>query len=180
MKKLVLLLFVVVFTLIQLAAQDPTFNKGDKVINFGLGLGSIYYSGIGYKIQVPPVSASFEVGVVDNILEKGVIGVGGYIGFSSYKYADDWRTSNLVIGARGNFHYPLVNKLDTYAGLGIGYRIVSYSDLNGYSGIHSGSASNIIPSLFIGARYYFSDNIAVMGEFGYMVSYLSLGIALKF
>jgi hypothetical protein len=180
MRKFVLILLVAVFTLIKVSAQDPSFSKGDKAVNFGLGLGSIYYSGFGYKTQVPPVSVSFELGIVDNLLEKGVIGVGGYIGYLSYKYSNDWRTSNLVIGARGNFHYPLVNKLDTYVGLMIGYDVVSYSDLNGYSGIYSGSSSRIVSAWFVGGRYYFTETFAAMAEFGYGVTYLNLGIALKF
>ncbi|MEI6049148.1 MAG: hypothetical protein WCS03_09650 [Bacteroidota bacterium] len=180
MKKILILLLVVVFSLPQLVAQESTFVKGDKVLNLGLGLGSIYYSGLGYKSQIPPVSASFEVGIVDNILEKGVIGVGGYFGYSSYKYSSDWKTSNLIIGARGNFHYPLVNKLDTYTGLMIGYNVVSNSSLGAYSGIYSGSASRIVSAWFVGGRYYFSENFAVMAELGYGVTYLNLGVALKF
>ena len=180
MKKLVLLLVVIIFSLTQLLAQQASFSKGDKVVNLGIGLGSIYYSEIGYTIFVPPLSASMEVGVVDNLLEKGVIGVGGYMGFLAYKHSSQYKTTNFVIGARGNFHYPLANKLDTYAGLGIGYDIVSYSDNNGYIGSHAGSASRLLPALFIGGRYYFTDNFAVMGEFGYLISYLTLGVALKF
>lgn len=180
MKKLVLLLVVIVFSLNQLIAQEPSFSKGDKVVNLGIGLGSVYYSGFGYRSLIPPVSASFEVGIVDKVLDKGAIGVGGYLGFLSYNFSNHWRNTDLVIGGRGNFHYPLADKLDTYTGLMLGYDIVTYSNLNSYTGPYSGSSSRIIGAWFIGARYYFSDNIAVMAEFGYMVTYLNLGIALKF
>ena len=40
MKKVLLSLVAVSFTLTQLVAQEPTFVKGDKVLNLGLGLGS--------------------------------------------------------------------------------------------------------------------------------------------
>ncbi len=97
MKKLLLMFVVACFALTQLIAQEPTFVKGDKVLNLGLGLGSHYYTSY-YKMQVPPVSASLEFGVVDNILEKGVIGVGPYFGYFSSKYESGyWKTSYLVI-----------------------------------------------------------------------------------
>ncbi|HBC79370.1 MAG TPA: hypothetical protein DEO60_15905 [Bacteroidales bacterium] len=184
MKKILLLLVVLSFSLVQLKAQEPTFVKGDKALNLGIGLGSTLYSGTYYKASVPPVSASLEVGVADNILEKGVIGVGGYLGFSSYKYEysnSGWKTSNIIVGARGNFHYPLVEKLDTYTGLLLGYSILSHK----YFGIYgdedySGSSSGLQWAWFVGGRYYFKENFAAMLELGYGVAYLNLGIALKF
>ena len=65
-----------IFATLNLAAQDPIFLKGDKVLNLGVGLGSTLYSGTYYKSQVPPVSASLDIGIADNILEKGSVGVG--------------------------------------------------------------------------------------------------------
>ncbi len=185
MKKILLFIVVVILSLPQLLAQDPTFEKGDKVLNLGIGFGSAWYTGTGFNTSIPPVSASFEVGIVDNVFEKGVIGVGGYFGYSSYKYSygnDNfgWKYSNLFLGARGNLHYPLVNKLDTYVGLTIGVNIVSEKTFGGYTGTSYGSYGGLRTAEFIGARYYFSDNFAVMLELGYGVAYLNLGIALKF
>ncbi len=184
MKKLLLSFVIACFVMAQLNAQESTFLKGDKVLNLGIGLGSTLYTGTYYHLQVPPISASLEVGVADNILEKGVIGVGGYLGFSSYKYEyanSGWKTSNIIIGARGNFHYPLVEKLDTYTGLLLGYGILSHK----YFGIYgdedySGSSSGIQWAWFVGGRYYFKEKFAAMLELGYGVAYLNLGIALKF
>ena len=184
MKKILLLFVIVVLSFAQLVAQESTFNKGDKVLNLGLGLGTSWYSGTYYKAQVPPISASFEVGIVDNILEKGVLGVGGYLGYSSYKsdYGSyGWKFKNIVIGARGNFHYPLIDKLDTYVGLMIGYNVVSDKGWGDYTGYDFGSSwGGIRTAEFVGARYYFSDNFAAMLELGYGVTYLNLGVSLKF
>ena len=184
MKKIVLLTLVVLFSLTQLIAQEPTFIKGDKVLNLGIGLGNALYSGSYYKSQIPPVSASFEMGVVDNILEKGVIGVGGYLGFSSSKYdymGWGWKYTNIIVGARGNFHYPLVDKLDTYTGLLLGYNIASSKEFGTSTGYnYNASTGGVIWAWFVGARYYFSDNFGVMAELGYGISYLNLGVSLKF
>lgn len=185
MKKILLLLVVVAFSLTQLVAQEPTFEKGDKVLNLGIGLGSTLYSGSYYKSQIPPISASLEFGIVDNVLEKGVIGVGPYLGYSSYKYEYSswgWKYTNLIIGARGNFHYPLLDKLDTYTGLLLGYNIASSKEFGNITPgwDYSYSAGGVAWSWFVGGRYYFSESFAVMAELGYGIAYLNLGVALKF
>lgn len=184
MKKIVLFLVVVAFSLTQLVAQEPTFEKGNKVLNLGIGLGSTLYSGTYYKSQVPPVSGSLEFGIVDNVLEKGVIGVGPYLGYSSYKYEYSgwgWKYSNVIVGARGNFHYPLVDKLDTYTGLLLGYNVASSKEFgNATPGWdYSYSAGGVVWSWFVGARYYFSEKFGVMAELGYGIAYLNLGVSLK-
>ena len=186
MKKLFLLLACGVFGFTQMSAQESTFNKGDKVLNLGLGLGSTLFSGSYYKSQIPPLSASLEFGIVDGIAEKGVIGVGPYLGYSSYKYdylGWGWKYSNIIIGARGNFHYPLVDKLDTYAGVLLGYNISSSKEFgdpgSGYENYH-GTSGGLVYSGFIGGRYYFSDSFAAMLELGYGITYLNIGVALKF
>jgi hypothetical protein len=175
---------VVFFSVTQIVAQESTFNKGDKVLNLGFGLGSTLYSGSYYKSQIPPLSASVEVGVVDKVLEKGVIGIGGYLGYSSYKYdylGWGWKYSNIIIGARGLFHYPLVNKLDTYTGLLLGYNVASSKEFGtslGYN--YNASSGGVVYAWFVGARYYFKDTFGVMAELGYGITYLNLGVALKF
>jgi len=45
----------------------------------------------------------------------------------------------------------------------------------------SGSyGSGVGLSLYIGGRYFFTDNIAALVELGYGVAYLNIGIAIKF
>ncbi len=184
MKKILFLIVSGIISTIHLSAQEPTFNKGDKVLNLGLGLGSTFYSGTYYKSQVPPLSASLEFGVVDEVIEKGVIGVGPYLGYSAYKYEYSgwgWKYSNLILGGRGSFHYPFVDKLDTYAGLLIGFNIATSKEF----GIHSGETDRyghggLVWAGYIGGRYYFTDALAGMLELGYGIAYLNLGVALKF
>lgn len=180
MKKILVLFVVACFSLTQLFAQESTFNKGDKVLNLGLGLGTSLYSGIGYSGLIPPLSGSLEVAVVDNIIEKGVIGVGGYLGFASYKWDNYYRYTNIIIGPRGTFHYPFVDKLDTYAGLMIGYNVVSSKWIGSGADVNISAGGGVVSSFFLGARYYFSDNMAVMAELGYGVAYLNIGVAFKF
>ena len=164
----VVFLFCAMFS-IAVNAQN-TFNKGDKVIGAGLGVGSTW-SGYGSAI---PIFANFEMGIKDNLFDdKSSIGVGGYFGFASSK-----GLTCLFPGVRGALHYQFVDKLDTYAGLMIGLRFWSWK--NNYYYYGNASGTDLILPFFIGARYYFQDNLAGFAELGYGVAALHLGIAYKF
>ncbi len=185
MKKLIAFSLIALFTLTQLSAQDPIFFKGDKILNLGLGLGTTLYTGSFYKMGIPPLSASLEIGVVDEIIEKGSVGVGPYLGFASYKWEySGWgyKYTNIIIGGRGNFHYPLIEKFDTYTGLLIGFNIVSAKEFGnfipGYD--YSSASSGLEWSWFVGGRYYFTETIAGMVELGFGIAYLNLGVSMKF
>jgi hypothetical protein len=183
MKKIFALLLLSVFTLPFLAAQENVFAVGDKVVNLGIGFGNILYSGLGYKTSVPPVSISFEKGIKDGVLDKGVIGVGGYLGYSANKYeyfGYGWKYSNIILGARGVFHYPLVDKIDTYAGVLLGYRIVTSKEIGTtLGGVNPSSGGGLVLSGYIGGRYYLTDNLAAMGELGYGISWINIGVSIK-
>ncbi|HKK67420.1 MAG TPA: hypothetical protein VJ946_04385 [Bacteroidales bacterium] len=194
MKNLLAFISIAILATTQINAQEgvtPSFNKSDKVLNLGIGLGSTYYSGTYYSTTLPPVSASFEMGVADELIDgKGVIGVGGYVGYSAYKWENTYpgygtygyKYTNLVIGARGAFHYPLVDKLDLYTGIMLGYNIVSSSEFGDvyYGYDYSTQSSSVAWSYYVGGRYYVSNSFAVMAELGYGIAYLNLGISLKF
>lgn len=167
-------------------AQESTFAKGDKVVNLGIGLLSGLYTGGGYDSKTPPISVSVEYGVKDDVLDIGSIGIGGYLGYASAKYETNWGTgsygwkyTNFIIGARGSFHYPLVDKLDTYAGILLGYNVVSVKEIGTAPIGYSASGSSAIFSGYVGGRYYFTDKFAVLGELGTGIAYLNLGVAFK-
>jgi hypothetical protein len=175
MKKGLMLLFLPCFFIAQLVAQESTFSKGDKVLNIGVGIGSLL--GSAYTSTFPPITGSLEFVVADNVIKKGAIGVAPFIGFGAYKYLHYSGHENytyIPVGVRGVFHYPLVEKLDTYAGLLFGYFVVS--------GTHIGSAygSRGYGSVFIGGRYYFSEKFAAMLELGAEIVPLHIGVAYKF
>jgi len=163
-------------------AQNPTFQKGDKILNLGIGLGG--YSPSGYKVTTPSASATYEVGIKDKVLDKGSFGIGGYLGYSNYKqygtfYENNyWTVNRILIGARGVFHYPLVDKFDMYGGLTLGIALRSWKwNGSGNESSHT-SRTPVGSDVFVGGRYYFSDKFAVMGELA-LSAYLTLGISLK-
>jgi len=179
-----------VFTLIALicnASYGQYFKEKDKVINIGIGLGSTFY-GTGYSTSFPPISASFDYGIKEGV-GPGVIGIGGLLGYTSsksdYSYLGTsygWKVSYTIIGVRGTYHLvDIANKLDLYGGLMLSYSIVSVKETGDFGGLNvtssEGSHANL--SLFAGARYYFSDKFAVMGELGYGFTILNIGVAIK-
>ncbi len=190
MKKITITLFAA-FLALSLSAQDNTFLKGDKVASLAVGFGGGYYSAYSSGFtKMPFLSLAVDVGVVDGILDVGSIGIGGYVGFASAKWEYGgsgtrygWKETNYVIGPRGTFHYPLVDKLDTYAGVMLAYRGVSFKETGDW-GIYEGYRGNsggVYFSGFVGARYYFTESIAVMAEFGSgNLSLANLGISIKF
>ena len=173
MKKITITLFAA-FLALSLSAQDNTFLKGDKVANIAVGFGGGYYSAYSSGLsRVPFLSAAVDVGILDDVLDVGSIGVGGYIGYSSAKWENNsfgygWKETNFVIGPRATFHYPLVDKLDTYAGVLLAYRGVSWKETGNWTGFpgYNGGSGGIYFSGFLGARYYFTQNIAALVEVG--------------
>ena len=184
--KIKALLLATLFAFGFLTGMTQTVEKGDKILNLGVGLGSALYSGGYYKSTLPPLSASLEVVVKDDLFDgNGALGLGAYVGYSSYKWEySSWgyKYSNLIVGPRGYIHYGFMDKLDTYAGLFLGYNIATSKEFGnsipGYD--YTASSGGFIWSAFIGGRYYFTDKFAGMIELGSGITYLNLGVALKF
>ncbi|MDR1356585.1 MAG: hypothetical protein LBJ58_02820 [Tannerellaceae bacterium] len=172
MKKLIIL-SAFSFLIVAAAGAQEIFQKGTSVANIGIGLG-----------HYVPIQASYEYSVVDGLIEgeNGAIGVGGYLayyGHSENLYGGKFSYSDVVIGARGSFHYQFVDKLDTYAGLMLGYDIAS-AKWSGSGAETAADGSGLSLSILAGARYYFTPSVAAYGEIGYGLAYLSVGVALKF
>jgi hypothetical protein len=190
------------FGVLLLSASVPLsasaqFDEGDNVLGVGVGIGGNY--GIGFTgngvSQSPAIALHFDHGMGD--LGPGTWGLGGFVGYKSYKYSYDniyyfnnytssYKWTYTVIGARGTWHYNEWHgndKLDTYGGLMLAYRAASFKDETKYpagvSAFSEGSYSGITLSGLIGARYFFTDKIGAYLEAGFGVSVLQLGLAVK-
>jgi opacity protein-like surface antigen len=168
-------------------AQDATGawgGKGTKVVNVGYGFGSIWktlfkLSGSTVK-STGPIALGFEYGVAEKI------GVGLQLGYGQIKATSgsgsstvDQKLTSFQAFARGNYHFGDSEKFDPYIGVGLGYGNFKYTS-------NSSSTSISVPSAFgftaaLGARYYFSTNIGIYAEIGYLSgSILQLGLVAKF
>lgn len=169
-----------------------SFEVGDNVAAFSVGLGGSYGASAVYSSQSPALGLSYEHGLME--LGPGVLGVGGYIGFKSlgYRYAGpgfeyDWSWRYTIVGLRGSWHYNDwhgIDELDVYGGLLLSYNSVKWTDStrypSGFISTPSSASSGIGLSALVGGRYYFTDNLAAQMELGYGVAYASVGLAFKF
>ena len=172
------ILFTITFGLLLIGSQSfgQAFQKGDKIINLGIGL-----VGLG-------VNATGEYGITENI------GVGAFVGYerNSYGYAfsgitgGNYSRSEITVGARGAFHagelLKLGDKFDPYVAAGVGVNLYTdpYSSYNSSKGDWV-SKSYVLPTFLfrLGARYYFSPKMGAFGEIGSGGSWVSGGISFK-
>jgi hypothetical protein len=163
------------------SAQDNAWHQKDLVLSGGVGFGMY---GLYGTSSLPPIFVAFETGVAEKITLGGIVAYSGSTNdfvYGSYKY------TYIVISARGAYHFLEHNpKFDAYAGAGLGYSIVSASatwkdaqDQALFGNIYSASASYFFFDVFLGGRYYFSPKFAVLGEVGYGVGFLRVGLSYK-
>src|SRR5690349_17982632 len=126
MKKVVVILS---FCALVLSSQNVfaqyKYDKGDVLINAGLGFGNFFAGGV-------PVTASVEFAVTD------AISIGPYLGFTSYRYNGfgyKWNYNFIDFGGRGSYHFSKhinmnTDKLDLYGAVILGYVVSSYSGGN--------------------------------------------------
>jgi hypothetical protein len=168
------------------ASAQNAFSLHDKVISGGIGFGAI--AGYFGTSTTPPLWVAFETGLpLEEIKKLTIGGIVGYSGSSEDFYYAKWSYTYIFIGVTGNYHFLEHNeKLDAYAGLGLGYDIVSssveykagYSQLSQYS--YSAGASFFQYDFHLGARYYFTPKFGVMAELGYGFGLFRVGVAYKF
>jgi hypothetical protein len=167
--------------------NQGVFDKGTLALNLGVGIGSGFSYGFGSSLKgTPAISISAEKGIVDGI-GPGVISVGALLGYQGFRYDYPGNTykatwTHLVVLARGAYHYNfgLSPKLDTYGGVSVGLRHVSYKDTyyDALSSTFGGTAATA--GIFVGGRYFFTNNIGAFAELGYDMSYLKFGLSAKF
>ena len=140
----------------------------------------VLVDGYSFGFISPGVSASFEVGSFETGT-FGVIGIGGYTGFRVAKddlfLGGDVTYTNFVVAPRATYHFikiPVEN-LDVYAAAQI---ILAFEGINYDDDFFEDTNSLIVyPGVVAGVRYYFSDSMAVFGEVGYNLNYLTAGIS---
>jgi hypothetical protein len=184
------MLMVAMIVLAGMAGFGQVFEKGSQAINLGIGLGNTNYFGSYYSGFLPSFSASYEYGIVEIPMGSqltGVVSAGGYVGWSMSKYGystwgndDYYLTTDIIVAARGNYHFIFHDKLDPYAGILVGVDIEN-SKWKG-SGSDPGIdyvSTGVTGGAYVGARWFFNDNIAVYAEVGWLISVFNVGVTFK-
>jgi hypothetical protein len=165
------------------------FDVGDKNLNLTIGFGTPWVLYNDYSTALPPITASFDYGFRDDI-GPGVLSIGGIVGATTYKdqilnsgwiYEYGYKSTTFIMALRSTYHYQLVNKLDTYGGVHLGLRIERWREYGNSPPVFESRDIDYLPvfSLFGGARYYFTDQIAAMLELGYSIAFINVGICYK-
>jgi len=159
-----------------LASGQARYDKGDFLLNGGIGLGYYYAGGV-------PLLLSGEWAVTD------VITVGPYLGYTSYNYnwgsGYRWRYTFLDIGVRGSYHFSELfeirnEQVDVYGGAFLGFLVSSYSGDSFFGSDNDPYAGGLRLGIHAGVRYFFSEKVAGYAELGYGIAPLSLGLTFKF
>lgn len=95
MKKLMMVALCALGFAVSASAQD-TFRRGDKVLNVGIGVPAENY------VDLPPLSATYEQSIADNIGDKGSVGLGAQLEFMGAA-----KRVAIFMGPRAAFHYEL-------------------------------------------------------------------------
>jgi hypothetical protein len=158
---------------------EPVYHQGEGVLSAGLALGGI--NGSAGSMSVPPIFAGFDYGFAPDISVGALAAY--YRATANSGFGADWSYSYTTVAVRGDYHFGKfvpVEKLDLYAGLLLGYAIVSVSYPASTFGAGAGGSSNILVwGANLGARYFFTKTLAAEVDLGVGLGNLSLGLAYK-
>ncbi|MEM6806047.1 MAG: hypothetical protein AAF696_31910 [Bacteroidota bacterium] len=151
--------------------QAQGFEREHKLLGIGVGIGNGNF----------PFGVHFESGIADQI------SVGGFAGYSSYSS----QLSNIryiLASARGSYHFGnhfdgLDDVWDLYGGLSLYYLNTSSNTTssNPFLGTEASRSSrgSMGLAIFLGARYFFSDQMGVFAELGTGLAWIQVGLAVK-
>ena len=174
MKKLTLLTAILACLYTLPSQGQMMYEKGDILVNTGVGLGSSVYGTVS-------LNGSVEYFINEDLSVGGATGYSGYR--RNYVFNDPLRINVFYFGPRGSYHFAdaldIENEaLDLYVGAFVGFGIttVSYRGerFSGYSDVNDFGYD-----IFGGVRYQFNPNIAAYGELGFGVSILQMGVSFK-
>ncbi len=164
---------------VAVSAQAQYLDEGEEIGSFGIGMGSRYLG--------MPLTLEYEYGF-KTFDDNSSIGLGGLIsycgksidGYKALGY-DKFKNRHLTLGVTGTYHnsFDLVDNLDLFATVGLGYSMGQYvakvgsqkgklADNDFYFGVN------------VGARYFFSEELAAYAKLGYSMATFEIGVAYKF
>jgi len=187
--KLTLLFVVIMCTTINLTAQEMV--KGTNFLSLGVGPSNNYYGF--YSGGTPAIRFAFDHGFKE--AGPGTISLGGSVGvFTKYykywttnknppynrlDYTQHWTYLSAVFRVGYYYNFGKLIKapeLNAYAGVGTGilHRFYSYKGDYVYSSYEDGTDFQV--NIYFGANYFLSNKFALYTEFGYDISYITLGM----
>ncbi|MEJ7609983.1 MAG: OmpW family outer membrane protein [Ferruginibacter sp.] len=192
-------------------SEGGAYSKGQSTVAIGYGFISPYknlfkftnlFAGPGESSKyssIGPVGLTYEYGISDKISMGLQVAYGQNKNVSTEKdgisagkdYIVTSKLTQISAILRGNYHFGSSSKFDPYVGLGLGYGNFKYETTSNDPADNNDpffdSFYNIsVPTSFgitgqVGAKYYFSSNIGMYAELGYLAgSFAQVGINFKF
>lgn len=147
--------------------------SGEGTIDISAGIGLV--SGLPGSGGVP-IALSGDYGLNENV------SVGGVIAFASneerYSGGIGWDRTHFIIGVTGSYHHSLVEGVDTYGGLMLGYNSVSVSRVGSFV-FPEPDNSGLVYQIYVGGNYFFTPNFGAYAELGYGVAIINLGVTYR-
>jgi hypothetical protein len=171
---------VAAFAIVAGSAQpaQAQFALGYTDIGATIGLGGIGSAGLAFGARFERALRAAPEG-----LGTGVIGLqvgADYYGWSASFPGYSWDVSYIPISATANYHFDLENdRIDPFAGVGLGYQIVSCSYSGSFGTNTCGYSSGIYFVGRLGARYFMNPNLALYGDVGAGAATLNVGAMFK-
>ena len=189
MKKIFTVL-IVVFSTISVGLRAQEMSPGTNFLSLGIGPSYNYYHYDYYTGGIPAVKIALDHGFRE--AGPGTITLGGSLGFFTqfyknyiYKgqsYTQHWTCLSAIFraGYYYNFKRLKVPELNVYAGVGTGIlqRFYSYNGPSTYDPLHQ-EGSGFIVAIYAGANYFLTKKFAFFTEFGYDISYVTIGMTFK-
>ena len=181
MKKIMVLFMFLIIGITHAGEMNTVFKKGDIQAGARFALGSVLGSNSGIMLNA-------EYGFMDGPVNwKDVpnsFGIGLSLGYSSYHHASkygDYIYSNFIFSGAWIWHVDLLKnpQMDTYASFNMGINLDSYTRPD-EAPPRSSSYSDLIWGFAIGARYQFTPRFSAVGELGYGLGFLRLGVDYRF
>lgn len=142
--------------------MGPAFFKADYGLSKLIGLGVV----AGYFNTSITQTRSYQVSEYNSSTST--------YQYVNYEDVTKYEMSSFSVGARINFHFGRGEKLDPYAGVGVGYSLNQYKQTqttNNPNAIlerpYSGTGIPTYFAITVGMRYYFTPNIGIYGEVGF-------------
>lgn len=160
---------------------NPHLSKGDIIVGGRLALIDAYDAPVGFIVNG-------EFGLMEGFLSiphfPTSLGLGASLAYSGYTKvlrSGEFNYSNFEIMTSAVYHINLIKKIpmDTYITLNLGVNIEGKSREYGTRSAPDRNGGFKIGTS-VGARYYFTKKLAAVGELGFGMGILRLGLDFKF
>ncbi len=187
---------ILVLALIVHILNAQEMKQGNNFLSVGVGPAANYWTTY-HSGGTPAIRLALDHGFKE--VGPGTITLGGAVGFFSKYYKSHYYASNGVLYDykwsytyistvfRAGYYYNLkeadIPDINVYGGIGMGLLYSNFHD--SYDGPKDGyvyydnSGMDFLFNFYLGANYFFTPKTAAYLEFGYDVSYVTLGLTFK-